>query len=187
MRKLLVLAGAAVVAIGTTGSANAWHHGYRHHGGWNNGGALVAGLVGGAVLGTLFSAATSPAWGWGGGHSYPATYAYGGHQGYYAAPVRSRVVYTTAAPSYAYYPQQTYPSYGYGYAQPVQTQVVYRSAPRTRYVYAQPRVRSQVVYAQPRVRVVSQQRVRRGDIVATGSVQRERMRMRRDEMRQSAD
>jgi hypothetical protein len=148
MRKLGLFASVAVIALGTAGSAQAWDH-HRHHyrsSGWNNGGALAAGLIGGAVLGSLLTAATSPAWGWG----YPA-YGYAPtYGGYYAAPAAgTRVVYTTA-PTYAY----GYPYAGYGYAAPVRTRVVYRPAPATRVVYAQPRTR--VVYQQPRARVIAQ-------------------------------
>jgi hypothetical protein len=181
MRKLALLASAAIITVGSIGSAEAqrWR-GYRH-GGWNNGGAVAAGLVGGVVLGGLLSAATRPAYaypGYGYGYGYPAYsypsygYRYGGYPVAYNYPDYS-------------YPAYSYPSYGY-YSAPV-TRVVYRPAPvyRTRVVYREPRYRTRVVYQQPRTltRVVYRDRDRarivrsvRRDVISTGSIDRREIR-----------
>jgi hypothetical protein len=192
MKKLALLASAALITFGSVSSAEAqryhrgWHGGYYHnHSG--NGGALAAGLIGGALLGGLITAAATPA------YSYPAySYPYGGYS-YYS--YRPRVTYGGDYP---------YNGYGYGYPYygtqvvyqrpPVYRRVVYRPAPvyrrvvyrpgpvyRNRVVYA-PRYRDRVVYAQPRyrTRVVYRQnrpaRVVRTDVrrnvVTTGSIRR---------------
>jgi hypothetical protein len=113
------------------------YYGYRR-GGWGGGGAVAAGLIGGAILGGLVS------------NAYAQPY-YGGYG--YAAPV------TYAAPVYPAYDYGYAAPVTYGYAQPyyappvVRTRVVYRAAPRyyRRAYYAPPVVRTRVVYrAAPR-------------------------------------
>jgi hypothetical protein len=63
-------ASAALILIGSVGTADAqrWRGGWGHggyygyrHGGWGGGGTLAAGLVGGALLGGLITAAATPA------------------------------------------------------------------------------------------------------------------------------
>jgi hypothetical protein len=156
MKKLALLASAAIITVGSVGSAEAQR---RHHrGGWDRGGAVAAGLIGGAVLGGGYRSTYS--YGYGYPAAYPA-YSYPAY-GYYSAPVATRVVYQPA------------PVY--------QTRVVYRQ-PRvaTRVVYREPRYRERVVYRQPRevTRVVYRDRDRarvvrtiRRDVVSTGSVRR---------------
>ena len=104
MRKLALAAGAALILLGSVGSADAqwgrgWgyggYYGYRH-GGWGGGGAFAAGLIGGAILG---AAATAPAYGYG----YPA-------YGYGYAP---RPVYR--APAYGFYDREDAKDYVKGY------------------------------------------------------------------------
>jgi hypothetical protein len=178
MKKLALLASAAIITVGSVGSAEAQR---RHHrGGWDRGGAVAAGLIGGAVLGGLLTAAATP------------SYAYPGYGYYpYSAPAygyRSTYSYGSAA-----YPAYSYPAYGY-YSAPVATRVVYQPAPvyQTRVVYRQPRVATRVVYREPRyrervvyrqprevTRVVYRDRDRarvvrtiRRDVVSTGSVRR---------------
>jgi hypothetical protein len=78
MRKLALAASAALILMGSVGTADAqywrrgWgyggYYGYRH-GGWGGGGALAAGLIGGAILG---AALATPAYGYGYGYGYPA-------------------------------------------------------------------------------------------------------------------
>ena len=79
MRKIALSAGAALIVLGSVGSADAqvrYRPGY-YGGGWGpapyayrrpgwRGGAVAAGLVGGLVLGGLAAAAAAPA------YSYPA-------------------------------------------------------------------------------------------------------------------
>ncbi len=141
MKKLALLAGAGLLALGAVGSAQAQpyyghygHHGYYRDHGRVNGGALAAGLVGGAILGGVLGATTAPA---------------------YATPVAS-YGYVPAA-SYGYYGQAAYddfdePGYGY-YGAPVV---------RQRVVYAAPRrvVRQRVVYGTPRTVVRNRVAVR---------------------------
>jgi hypothetical protein len=87
MKKLATCVSAALIVLGTAGSADAqWRHGgwgggwrggyYGGWGrdyGWGGGGALAAGLIGGALIGSAI-AASSPAYGY--GYGYPA-YGYG--------------------------------------------------------------------------------------------------------------
>ena len=64
MKKLVLLAGAGLLVLGSidTAEAQRWHRG----GGWRHGGgALAAGFIGGAVLGGLAAAATAPYYGYG--------------------------------------------------------------------------------------------------------------------------
>ena len=115
MRKLATLAAAALIVTGSAGTADAqyWrgYGGYYRHGyGWGGGGAVAAGLIGGALLGGLITAAaTAPAYGYGYpaysyGYGYPAyAYgypAYGPWPGYYAP----RPVYYGPR----YYPRRVY-------------------------------------------------------------------------------
>src|SRR3954447_7889835 len=78
MKKLATIAAAALILTGSAGAVNAqywrgpgWGHygGYRY--GWGGGGgAVAAGLIGGAILGTLITAAAAPpAYGY--GYAYP--------------------------------------------------------------------------------------------------------------------
>jgi len=98
MRKLMLSAGAAIILLGSIGSADAqvrYRRGY-YGGGWG-GGAVAAGVVGGLVLGGLAAAATAPpayAYPYGYGYAPPPPPPYYG--GYYSAPP----VY----PSYGGYP-----------------------------------------------------------------------------------
>jgi hypothetical protein len=205
MRKLIVMTGIGLLALGSVGTADAqgwnrdggnWGRGYDSGYRRSNGGALAAGLIGGAILGGLASAATTPAYGYGystQGYAYPAqTYAYPA-QGYaypssgygyaspygYGAPVQSQIAYEEA-PVY-----QT----RVVYQQPrMRTRVVYRQAPsiqRTRIVYRQaPTIRQRVVYRQPRARIVSQRAYMQRDVISTGSIgERREMRMQRRMMR----
>jgi hypothetical protein len=77
MKKLAICASAALIVLGTSGTADAqwgyrgWRGGY--YGGWGGGGALAAGLIGGAIISTAI-AASSPYYGY--GYGYPA-YGYG--------------------------------------------------------------------------------------------------------------
>ncbi len=75
----LAIAGATALtlALGSTGSANAWggHWGGGHWGGGWGGWGVGAGILGGLALGTALSA---PYWG---GYGY-APYAYGGYAPY---------------------------------------------------------------------------------------------------------
>ncbi|MBD2747897.1 hypothetical protein IC232_14445 [Microvirga sp. BT688] len=169
MKKFALLAGVAIITVGSVGTADAQYR--RHHrGGWNNGGAVAAGLIGGAVLGGLLTAAATPSYAYPGyGYGYPASYpAYG---------YRSTYSYGYGYP--AAYPAYSAPAYGY-YSAPV-TRVVYQPAPvyQTRVVYREPRVATRVVYREPRyrTRVVYRDRNRdrvvrviRRDVVSTGSV-----------------
>jgi hypothetical protein len=190
MKKFALLASVAIITAGSVGTADAQYRRYHHRGGWNNGGAVAAGLIGGAVLGGLLTAAATPSYAYPGyGYGYPASYpAYG---------YRSTYSYGYGYP--AAYPAYSYPSYGY-YSAPV-TRVVYQPAPvyRTRVVYRQPRVATRVVYREPRVatrvvyreprsrtRVVYRDRERaayyrtnRGDVVVTGSLRRHNREMDR--------
>ncbi|MBB3019813.1 hypothetical protein FHR70_002878 [Microvirga lupini] len=173
MKKLALLAGVAVITAGSVGTADAQHRYYHRHGGWNNGGAVAAGLIGGAVIGGLLTAAATPS------YAYPG-YGYGYYP--YGAPAYGyRYSYGYGYP--AAYPAYSYPAYGY-YSAPA-TRVVYRPAPvyQTRVVYRQPRVATRVVYREPRyrTRVVYRDRDRprvvrayRRDVVSTGSVWRQR-------------
>lgn len=114
MKKLALTAGAALIVVGSAGSADAQFR-YRHgwHGGWGshhyygyrrsgwNGGALAAGLVGGAILGGIVSAAAAPAYAYpaypyGYGYGYGYGYAPAYYGGYYPAPVYPRAVYAPA-------------------------------------------------------------------------------------------
>jgi len=110
MNKLVVLAGAAFVLLGSVGSSEAqvryrqgyygggWEHsayygGYRR--GWHSGGAFAASLLGGALLGGILGAAATPAYG------YPYAYGYGAnapvdYSPYYARPVYQPYVYGPA-------------------------------------------------------------------------------------------
>ncbi|MGF9759216.1 hypothetical protein AAII07_28855 [Microvirga sp. 0TCS3.31] len=186
MKKFALLAGVAIITVGSVGTADAQYRRY-HRGGWNNGGAVAAGLVGGALIGGLLTAAATP------------SYAYPGYGYYpYTAPAygyRSSYSYGYGYP--AAYPAYSAPAYGY-YSAPV-TRVVYQPAPvyQTRVVYRQPRVATRVVYREPRyrTRVVYRDRDRprvvrayRRDVMSTGSIWRERQadRVRRmEDMRSS--
>ncbi|WP_052003249.1 hypothetical protein [Microvirga sp. BSC39] len=177
MKRFALLASVAIITVGSVGTADAQYR--RHHrGGWNNGGAVAAGLIGGAVLGGLLTAAATP------------SYAYPGYGYYpYSAPAygyRSTYSYGYGYP--AAYPAYSAPAYGY-YSAPV-TRVVYQPAPvyQTRVVYRQPRVATRVVYREPRyrTRVVYRDRDRaayyrttRGDVVVTGSLRRHNREMDR--------
>src|SRR4051812_10224833 len=120
MKKLAISLSAALIVLGTSGTADAqwhrggwgggggWHGGWGggwrggYYGGWNNygccgGGALAFGLIGGALLGSAIAASSYPYYDY--GYGYPA-YGYG-----YPA-------YTTAYYGYPYYPRS---GYGYGY------------------------------------------------------------------------
>jgi hypothetical protein len=128
MKKIALLAGVGLAALGSIAPAEAQMYYGRHgwgggyHGGWNyrrahrwhGGGALAAGLIGGAVLGGIAAAAASPGYGY--GYGYPA-YSYGyPAYGYGYAPVvyRTRpVYYQSAYPAYDYAPAY-YPSGYYG-------------------------------------------------------------------------
>src|SRR6476660_6954900 len=103
MRKLAFCAIAALVVLGSAGSADAQvRHRYGYYGGgwgapyayrrsgWYGGGGVAAGVVGGLVLGGLAAAATAPSYGYPYGYGYAP--AYGG---------------------YAYPPQPVGPYYGY--------------------------------------------------------------------------
>lgn len=117
MRKLALSAAAALLVLGSIGSAEAqvrYPHGYYRGGwgghyyrgpGWRGGGAVAAGLIGGLVLGGLAAAAATP--------PYPYGYGYGApYYGGYAYP----------PPAYpAYYGYRPAPYYGPG--------VVYRGDP----------------------------------------------------------
>jgi hypothetical protein len=113
MRKLVLSAGAALILLGSVGSADAqyrYRHGY-YRGGWG-GGAVAAGVVGGLVLGGLAAAAARPAYAYPYGYGYappPAPPYYGGY--YQSAPV--------------YGPTYGYPAYGGG--------VVYSADPYAAY------------------------------------------------------
>jgi hypothetical protein len=173
MKKFALLASVAIITVGSVGTADAQYRRYHHRGGWNNGGAVAAGLIGGAVLGGLLTAAATPSYAYPGyGYGYPASYpAYG---------YRSTYSYGYGYP--AAYPAYSYPSYGY-YSAPV-TRVVYQPAPvyQTRVVYREPRVATRVVYREPRyrTRVVYRDRDRprvvraiHRDVVTTGSLRRQ--------------
>ena len=177
MKKFALLAGVAIITVGSVGTADAQYR--RHHrGGWDRGGAVAAGLIGGALLGGLITAAATPA------------YAYPGY-GYYPYSAPAYGYRTTYNYGYGYpaaYPAYSYPAYGY-YSAPV-TRVVYQPAPvyRTRVVYRQPRVATRVVYREPRyrTRVVYRDRDRprvvrayRRDVVSTGSLRRQNREMDR--------
>jgi hypothetical protein len=112
MNKLMLLAGAGLIVLGSLGSADAqfrYRHGY-YGGGWGPyygygyrrggyGGALAAGLIGGVLLGGIAAAATAPA------YAYPAYgYPYGGYPAY-------------AYPAYSY-AYGGYPVYSYGWGRP---------------------------------------------------------------------
>ena len=88
MRKLAIVAAAALMLTGSVGAANAqyWRGGYHggyYRNGWGGGGAVAAGLIGGAILGGLITAAATPAYGYGYGYGYgyPSYASYGA--GYY--------------------------------------------------------------------------------------------------------
>jgi len=171
MKKFALLAGVAIITVGSVGTADAQYR--RHHRGWDRGGAVAAGLIGGAVLGGLLTAAATP------------SYAYPGY-GYYPYSAPAYGYRSTYSYGYGYpeaYPAYSAPAYGY-YSAPV-TRVVYQPAPvyQTRVVYRQPRVATQVVYREPRyrTRVVYRDRDRdrvvrviRRDVSSTGSIWRER-------------
>lgn len=177
MKKVILLTSAALLTFGGIGSAQAqrvyyghgWNGGYyHHHRGWGNGGALAAGLVGGALLGGLISAAATPAYPYP-AYSYPA---YGYRYGY-GYPAYSY-------PAYGYRWGSTYPAYSYGYGYEPYSYGYYSAPVTTRVVYAPPVYRTRVVYREPRryvrsayyrnsarARVV---RTVRRDVVTTGSV-----------------
>ncbi|MCC2650731.1 MAG: hypothetical protein K0Q60_886 [Microvirga sp.] len=173
MKKFALLAGIAIITVGSVGTADAQYRRY-HRGGWNNGGAVAAGLIGGAVLGGLLTAAATPS------YAYPG-YGYGSYP--YGAPGYGyRTTYNYGYGYPAAYPAYSYPAYGY-YSAPV-TRVVYQPAPvyRTRVVYRQPRVATRVVYREPRYRTRAVYRDRdrprvvrayRQDVVSTGSLRRQ--------------
>ncbi len=130
MKKLALLAGVGLAALGSITPAEAqryygrhgwgggWHSGfhYRRAHRWHGGGAVAAGLIGGAILGGIAAAAASPSYHY--GYGYPA-YGYGypaydyGYAPVYYRPVQPAYGYAPVAP--AYYP------YGYyrGYPQKV--------------------------------------------------------------------
>jgi hypothetical protein len=101
MRKLMLLAGAAVIVLGSIGSADAqarYRRGY-YGGGWGGGGAVAAGIVGGLVLGGLAAAATAPP-----AYAYPYGYGYAPPpQPYYGGYYAARPVYRPAYGGYPYY------------------------------------------------------------------------------------
>ena len=171
MKKLALLAGVGLLAVGSIDSAEAqrwnrdggmrqagnwdrgsfrqagnwdrgnWNRNYRHRS--STGGALAAGFIGGAVLGGLATAAASPYYGYGYPYSYGYTYpSYSYGTGYYGTSY-----YGAGYPVASYYDDDDY------YAAPAyQTRVVYQQpAVRTRIVYRDaPTVRrTRVVYNQP--------------------------------------
>ena len=157
MKKLSLLAGAALLAwtsIGPAQAQRAYYGGWHHRGGWGNGGAVAAGLVGGALIGGLIASAATPAYG------YPGYgYGYGSPYRGYAAPV------ATVDDQY-YQPAPVYRT-RVVYRQP---RIVYRQ-PRVvnRVFYEQPRVRTRVVYRQDQPRRLVRTNIRR-DVVTTGSI-----------------
>jgi hypothetical protein len=96
IRKLMAASVAALVISATafTTEAQAQYrpygpYYYRHyHHGWNNGGAVAAGVVGGLALGALAAGAAHPGY-YGYGYGYPA-YGYPEYGGCYVA--RQRVI-----------------------------------------------------------------------------------------------
>jgi hypothetical protein len=113
MRKLVLCTGAALIVLGSVGSADAqprYRYGYR--GGWG-GGAVAAGVVGGLVLGGLAAAAARPAYAYPYGYGYAPSPPPPYYGGYYAP-----------APVYGSY-YGGYPAYGRG--------VVYSADPYAAY------------------------------------------------------
>jgi hypothetical protein len=180
MKKIALLAGAALIMAsginpaeaqwrraGWYGGHGGWYGGYYRHRGWGGGGALAAGLVGGAVLGGLAAAAATPAYGYGYGYGYPAN-SYPAYGYNYAYPAYSYPAYGYGYgyPAYNYPVASNYYGYGGGYygAPVVERRVVYRTVPRY-----YPRV----VYRQPRI-VHSRRYVR--TVVTTGSIGRSHIR-----------
>jgi hypothetical protein len=132
MRKLALSAAAALLVLGSVGSAEAqYRYPYRYGGGhyyrgsgWHGGGAVAAGLIGGLVLGGLAAAAATP--------PYPYGYGYGApYYGGYAYPAPAYRTYYSYGPAPYYGPGVVYR--GDPYAAPHEYRDGYRTVYRPGY------------------------------------------------------
>ncbi|MFZ4532625.1 MAG: hypothetical protein ACOYOJ_12520 [Alsobacter sp.] len=94
--------GVVARGYGYRGAYVARGYGYRGYGyrrGWNTGGAVAAGVVGGLALGAIAASASSyPAYGYGSGYGYAPAYSYAAPSYGYAAPTSGYAAQTYYAP-----------------------------------------------------------------------------------------